>query len=76
MHISVNGAEVARSDFAKRPSVLAGGGETFDIGRDRNAPVSDEYQDEGVFTGDIRKVEVDVKLPAGAGASPMPTEPQ
>ena len=76
MHIFVDGAEVARGDFAQRPSFLAGGGETFDIGRDRNAPVSDEYQDEGVFTGDIRKVEVDVKLPAGAGVPPAPTEPQ
>ena len=66
MRISVNGAEVVHGDLPK-PAHLAGLGETFDVGRDSNTPVSDEYQNEGVFTGDIDKVVVDVescRLPA------------
>jgi arylsulfatase len=76
MRISADGAEVARGDCAKRPYVLAGGGETFDIGRDANVPVSDEYQNEGVFPGEIAKVEVDVKLPAMGAAPPKQKEPE
>jgi len=49
MTISVNGAKVARGDLPTRPRTLAD--ETFDVGRDSNTPVTDEYQDEGVFTG-------------------------
>jgi arylsulfatase len=75
MRISVNGTEVARGDVPMRPFILAGGGETFDIGRDRNAPVTDDYQNEGVFTGEIKKVVVDVKLPPGAPAPRKPPEP-
>jgi arylsulfatase len=76
MRISVNGAEVARGDIAMRPFTLAGGGETFDVGRDRNAPVSDDYQNEGVFTGEIKKVVVDVKPPADGSPAPRkPAEP-
>ena len=51
MRISVNGTEIAHGELPMRPRTLAGLGETFDIGRDSNTPVSDEYQDEGVFTG-------------------------
>jgi hypothetical protein len=76
MTIFVNGAEVARGELPRRPRTLAGLGETFDVGRDSNAPVSDEYQEEGVFTGEIDKVVVDVKLPpAGSPGSRKPAEP-
>ena len=61
MRISVNGAEIARGDFAMRPAVMAELDETFDIGRDTNERVSDEYQNDGEFSGEIRKVTVDVK---------------
>jgi hypothetical protein len=37
--------------------------------------VSDEYQDEGIFTGDIDKVEVDVAMPK-SGASFAPSQPR
>jgi arylsulfatase A-like enzyme len=76
MRISVNGAEVAHGDFPTRPRTLAGLGETFDVGRDSNAPVSDEYQDEGVFTGEIDRVVVDVKPPpAGPPVNRKAAEP-
>ena len=76
MRISVNGTEVAHGELPKRPRTLAGLGETFDVGRDSNTPVSDEYQDEGVFTGEIDKVVVDVKPPsAGSPANGKPPEP-
>ena len=76
MKISANGVEIAHGDIQARPRTLAGLGETFDTGRDTNAPVSDEYQDEGVFTGEIDKVVVDVKPPAaGSPVNPKPREP-
>jgi arylsulfatase A-like enzyme len=74
--ISVNGVEVARADISARPRTLAGVTETFDIGRDSDAPVSDDYQNEGVFTGTIDRVEVDVKPPSGGPAeSKRPPDP-
>jgi arylsulfatase A-like enzyme len=63
MTIFVNGLEVAHGDIAHAPTTPAGIGETFDIGRDSNVPVSDEYQNEGVFTGEIKRVQVDLKPP-------------
>jgi hypothetical protein len=75
MRISVNDTEVARGTISSVPHTLAGVGESFDIGRDSNAPVSDEYQSEGVFDGEINKVEIDVKqVPAGA-ARAKPADP-
>jgi arylsulfatase len=68
--ISVNGIEVASSTLAHRPHIMAGTSETFDIGRDSAGAVSDEYRNEGIFSGDIKKVEVDVKLPPDTGIAP------
>jgi arylsulfatase len=73
--ISVNGAQFARGEIRYRPRVMAGIDETFDIGRDTGVAVSDEYQDEGIFTGGIDKVEVDVALPK-SGASFAPSQPR
>jgi arylsulfatase A-like enzyme len=61
--ISVDGAEVASGQVAKRPHILAGNGEFFDTGRDSNDPVSRDYQREGVFNGEIRKIQVQVRMP-------------
>jgi arylsulfatase len=61
--ISANGEEIARGDVPRYAHFMAGLGETFDIGRDSNAPVSDDYQNEGQFTGEIQHVQVDVKIP-------------
>ncbi len=40
--------------------MMAGGGETFDTGRDSNTPVTRAYRDEGIFTGEILKIDVAV----------------
>jgi len=71
LSISVNGAEVAHATLPLRPRTMAGSGEAFDTGRDTSAPVSNEYQNEGVFTGEIDRVVVDVRLPSTPGAPPL-----
>ena len=58
-----NGKKIAQGHVAHRPVMMAGTTETFDIGRDRGVPVTDDYQNEGVFTGTIDKVVVDIKKP-------------
>lgn len=64
--ISVDGNQVAEGPIAKYPHILAGNGETFDTGSDTNVPVSREYENGGVFNGEIRRVEVKIKLPITA----------
>lgn len=61
--ISVDGEQVAEGTIVRRPKMLAGNGETFDTGRDSNVPVSPDYADEGVFTGEIDKVTVKLQMP-------------
>jgi len=63
MTISVDGEQVEIGQIAKRPIRLAGSGETFDTGRDTNTPVSRDYELEGVFNGEIKKIQVNVKPP-------------
>jgi arylsulfatase A-like enzyme len=75
LKIFVNGAQVAQGDLPMRPRTLAGLGETFDIGRDSNTPVSGEYQNEGVFTGEIEKVVVDLTPPATGRSDRRPADP-
>jgi len=65
--ISVDGREVASGTVAARPGILAGNGETFDIGRDTNTQVSMDYEHGGAFDGKIEKVEVRMKMLDGAG---------
>jgi len=62
--IYVDGAKVASGPITLRPKMMAGNGETLDTGRDTNVPVSPDYQGEGVFNGQIHKVEVTVKIPS------------
>ncbi len=66
--IAVDGNQVARGPVAQRALMMAGLGETFDTGRDTRVPVSQAYRDEGVFTGEIKKVEVRVRMPQGVVA--------
>jgi hypothetical protein len=73
--ISVNGVEVAHGNVSMRPRTMAGIGETFDVGRDSNAPVSDDYKNEGVYTGEIEKVLIDVQPPGGAPIKYQSVEP-
>ncbi len=53
MRISVNGIEVGRGRIDRIINMPAGTGETFDVGRDTGAPVSEEYERDGVFAGEI-----------------------
>jgi arylsulfatase len=61
--ILVNGEERAKGPVERKPPIMAGGGETFDTGRDSNDPVSRDYADEGVFTGTIHRIDVAVMFP-------------
>ena len=61
--IFLGGEELVRGAVGERPRTIAGGGETYDTGRDTNVPVSPDYVNEGVFSGDIRKVTVNIKVP-------------
>lgn len=61
MRISVDGKEVARGRIERTILVPAGLGESFDIGFDSGAPVTDAYTNEGRFNGDIRKVQVELR---------------
>lgn len=68
MRISVDGKEVARGRIEKTITVPAGLGETFDIGLDSGAPVSEEYGSEGRFAGDIDSLAVHLGPLAFLGA--------
>lgn len=61
LRISVNGEEIARGATDRRPRTIAGGGETYDTGRDTNLAVTADYENEGVFTGRINRVKVTVQ---------------
>lgn len=61
--IYVNGQQVAQGSIAQYPQILAGNGETFDTGVDTNVPVSPDYDNGGKFNGEIRRIEVKIKLP-------------
>ncbi|MGI9294755.1 MAG: arylsulfatase, partial [Pseudomonadales bacterium] len=45
--IFVDGKPVGRGDIANRPLMMAGLGESFDIGRDTHVPVTKAYENEG-----------------------------
>jgi arylsulfatase len=61
LRISANGREIARGRIERTLLVVAGLGETFDIGIDTGAPVVDTYKDGARFNGEIRKVQVDLR---------------
>lgn len=63
VRISANERELVSGTLEGRPSGVGGGGETFDTGRDSNLPVSPDYSEEGVFSGKINKVAVQIKRP-------------
>ena len=58
MHIGVDGREVGQGHVDRTINIPAGLGETFDIGSDTGAAVSDEYPGAGAFPGDIESVTV------------------
>ncbi len=61
--IIVDGNTVAEGPVKYIPHMIAGGGETFDTGRDTNSAVSDEYSNQGVFQGTINRVDISVDMP-------------
>jgi arylsulfatase len=68
MHISVDGKEVAQGRIDRTITVTAGLGETFDIGADTGAPVTDDYAAPGEYPGNIQKVDVHLAPFAAFGA--------
>lgn len=58
--IAVDGAPVGSARFPNRV-FMVDQGESFAIGRDLYAPVTDDYKDNGVFNGTIAKVAIDVR---------------
>ncbi len=67
LSILVDGQRQGSGRVERLPRMLAGGGETFDTGRDSNAPVSLDYTDEGVFTGTIHRIDVAESIPQRPG---------
>jgi arylsulfatase len=70
MHILIDDHEVARGHMERTPVLAINSEETFDTGRDTGVPVSPEYNHEGLFTGTIRKVQVELQ-PYERGAGPV-----
>ena len=70
MTIFVNEEKVASGRIGKSIVVLAGLGETWDVGQDTGVPVSREY-DPGEFPGDIDFVRITLE-PMTAGRRPAP----
>jgi arylsulfatase len=67
--ILADGVQVAKQTVATLPALIGNGGETLDVGRDTGAPVSPDYTHEGVFTGTIDKVTLDISPPKNATAT-------
>ncbi len=63
LSIAVNGEQWASGPVVKPPHMMAGGGETFDTGRDSNDAVSLDYADEGEFTGEILRIDIATPMP-------------
>ncbi len=61
--IELNGQQIAEGPVSRRPAMMAGGGETFDTGRDSNDAVSTDYDNQGRFSGALHKVTVAVQMP-------------
>jgi arylsulfatase A-like enzyme len=61
--IELNGQQIAEGPVSRRPAMMAGGGETFDTGRDSNDAVSTDYVKQGRFSGTLHKVTVAVQMP-------------
>jgi arylsulfatase len=64
--------QIGEGHIARTIGATAGIGETFDVGRDTGSPVTDAYQNEGVFEGQIDKLEVTLG-PRGNGPAPRRT---
>ncbi len=65
--LSVNGKTVGQATFAHVVPVRFSATETFDVGEDRGAPVSDQYKGPFKFTGDLKQVVIEI--------DPNPSDP-
>lgn len=61
LRILVDGEQQFEGSIDQRPLVMAGLGETFDTGRDSNVSVSSDYTNQGVFSGNINRITVEMK---------------
>jgi arylsulfatase len=59
MRILINGDEAGAGRVEKQITVVAGLGETFDIGRDTGVPVSRQPEGQLPFEGEIRRIAVE-----------------
>jgi arylsulfatase len=58
--LRVNGEIVGQAKFAHVVPVRFSATETFDIGEDRGAPASDQYEGPFKFTGDLKQVVIEI----------------
>ncbi|WP_036259908.1 arylsulfatase [Methylocapsa aurea] len=59
--LSIDGVEVARAHFSQFGSFGSSITEPFDLGKDSGSPVSNAYESPFAFTGNVEKVEIDLK---------------
>jgi arylsulfatase len=59
MRILINGEEVGTGRIERQIIVVAGLGETFDIGRDTGVPVARRPEGQVPFEGELRRIEVE-----------------
>jgi arylsulfatase A-like enzyme len=57
----VDGEPVAEAEITRTVAIAYSADETFDIGCDKGAPVTDEYRSLAAFTGRIIRVDIDLK---------------
>jgi arylsulfatase len=72
MHVEADGKPVGEGSIPKTIVIPAGPSETFDIGRDTGAPVTEYRTSEGKFEGTIEHVSI---VLAGDALRPMPAAP-
>jgi arylsulfatase len=58
MRIGIDGREVGAGRIEQPITLTTEVTDTFDVGLDSSTPVTDDYDDQGKFNGDIRKLEV------------------
>lgn len=67
MRISINGREVGQGRIEQTVIRLVEMSDTLDIGFDGATPVTDDYEDEGYFAGEIRKLTIHTPAAAAGG---------
>ncbi|HLS80809.1 MAG TPA: sulfatase-like hydrolase/transferase, partial [Steroidobacter sp.] len=68
MRISIDGRESGQGRIERTIVRTVEMTDTFDVGFDGDTPVTDDYEDEGRFTGAIHKLTVEQTVPAATSA--------